>query len=58
MANNRKARHVIIGAISGKSLLKIMSLLELGPILLRGNEGIIDFLRQHHLLASQCEYAM
>ena len=34
-----------------------MSLLELGPVIFEGNEGIIDFLRQHHLLASQCNCA-
>ena len=34
-----------------------MSLLELGPVIFGGNKGIIDFLRQHHLLASQCNCA-
>ena len=53
MIINTIVYHVIIGAIGGEIAFK-MSILELGPILFGGNEGIIDFFRQHHLLASRC----
>ena len=49
--NITKMNHMIIGATGGNPFFK-MSILELGPFLFGGIEGIIDFLRQHHRLAS------
>jgi len=48
--------HVIIGASSKNSFSKCQ-FWNFIQLFFGGNKGIVDFFRQHHLLASQCNCA-
>ena len=47
-----KACAVSLAGLAGNSYK--MSLLEIGPVIFGSTEGLIDYLRRHHLLADHC----